>query len=286
MWKNVLVDNLKACVPFKNTMRSLLRKYSPYRSLPSNDELALKQGLQLVQLIDQYNVGMETILEVGTGWIPTIPQLLKALGAERLILTDIERLSDSDTALHAKGIVEESLSDLAEVCGKDLEELRSNLARVDVEEYRCPPRLAEVPDSSVDLVYSRTVLEHIPVPDLESLLSEWRRVLKPGGFCIHIIDNSDHFEHREKQLSRLNFLTVSEPLWAIACFNPQNYQNRLRHSDYVRLFGAADYELVYVDGSPDRQALADLRTLSIDPRFSGYTQEDLAILTSIVVARK
>jgi SAM-dependent methyltransferase len=229
---------------------------------------------------------MTTVLEVGTGWMPTISHMFKACGAERIILTDVERLSDATTNLNARDFVEKSLHRLADVSGKEQEQLIANLSRLDIEEYRCPPRLDELGSNSIDLIYSRTVLEHIPEPILRESLEVWRRLLRPGGFCIHIIDNSDHFEHRDKRLSRLSFLTLSDRAWRFACFNPQNYQNRFRHSDYLKFFDNYGYEIVHVEGKPDAQALADLDQLDIDKKFVGYDKEDLAILTSVIVARK
>ncbi len=286
MWLSIIKDNLKAYVPCKQFLRSVLRKVSPYQSLQASDELAFEQGLQLVRIIQDHKIRLTTVLEVGTGWIPTIPHMLKACGAQRIILTDIERLSDSTTSNYASDLVEKSLDRLAEMSCAEQQLLKSNLFRLNVEEYRCPPRLDELQNNSVDLIYSRTVLEHIPERVLTELLTEWKRLLRPGGFCIHIIDNSDHFEHRDKSLSRLNFLALSGWAWKLACFNPQNYQNRLRHSDYLRLVRYAGYDLLYVEGKPDVQALADLDHLVIDKKFAGYDREDLAILTSIIVARK
>ena len=40
-------------------------------------------------------------------------------------------------------------------------------------------------DNSVDIVFSSNVLEH--VPDLSQMHSEVRRVLKPDGYCIHVL---------------------------------------------------------------------------------------------------
>jgi SAM-dependent methyltransferase len=40
-------------------------------------------------------------------------------------------------------------------------------------------------EASVDAVYSSNVLEHIP--RLEDVFAEFRRVLKPGGRCIHVL---------------------------------------------------------------------------------------------------
>ncbi len=41
------------------------------------------------------------------------------------------------------------------------------------------------PDASFDVVFSSNVLEH--VRDLEKMHAEIRRVLKPGGYCLHIL---------------------------------------------------------------------------------------------------
>ena len=42
-----------------------------------------------------------------------------------------------------------------------------------------------LPDASVDVVYSSNVLEH--VPNLVRIHSEIRRVLIPGGICVHVL---------------------------------------------------------------------------------------------------
>ncbi len=286
MWTKVARDNLKAILPFKERLRRTVRSVSPYSSLPANDALAVSQGLQLLCLTRKYNVSLESVLEVGTGWVPTLPHMLKACGAGRLILTDIEHLSDANTARHARILVEQSLGRLAEASDIDTQSLKANLARPGLEDYRCPPALEQLRDHSVTLIYSRAVLEHIPKPTIEDLFREWRRLLMPGGACIHFIDNSDHFEHTDKRLSRLNFLTVSDWAWRFACLNPQNYQNRLRHSDYLVLFRDAGYELLHSEGEPDPQARADLNRLVLNRRFTRYDKDDLAILTSMVVARK
>jgi 2-polyprenyl-3-methyl-5-hydroxy-6-metoxy-1,4-benzoquinol methylase len=46
-------------------------------------------------------------------------------------------------------------------------------------------RMIPLPDASIDVVFSSNVLEH--VPDLSRMHAEIRRVLAPGGTCIHAL---------------------------------------------------------------------------------------------------
>jgi SAM-dependent methyltransferase len=46
-------------------------------------------------------------------------------------------------------------------------------------------RSIPLPDASVDAVFSSNVLEH--VPDLPCMHAEIRRVLRPGGYCVHLM---------------------------------------------------------------------------------------------------
>lgn len=41
--------------------------------------------------------------------------------------------------------------------------------------------LLDFPDDSIDLVYASHTIEHFPHREIQSVLSEWHRVLKPGG---------------------------------------------------------------------------------------------------------
>ena len=286
MWLRIAIDNLKACIPCKAQLRRIQRSIRPYRSLPSNDELALEQGVELVRLVHGHGMNATVVMEVGTGWIPTIPHIMHAYGAERLVLTDVERLSDPQSFDHAKKLVEGAIGRIGDACTGDPDTLRANLRRPLNYDYRCPPRLEELENGSVDLVYSRTVLEHIPEKLLRELLLTWKNLLRPGGYAVHFIDNSDHFEHRDKTLSRLNFLTLPDWLWRIASFNTQNYQNRLRHSQYIELFENAGYEIVSVEGKPDSRTLVELENLTLQKQFTRFDKAELAILTTVIVCRK
>lgn len=46
----------------------------------------------------------------------------------------------------------------------------------------------EIPDESLDLLYSISVVEHVPEAALDAFMDDSLRVLKPGGMAIHAID--------------------------------------------------------------------------------------------------
>lgn len=83
----------------------------------------------------------------------------------------------------------------------------------------------DLADSSVDVVFSMAVFEHVSDPS--AVLANTFRVLKPGGWCFHAIDLRDH-----RDFSRpLEFLKLSDKSYRQAC--PQG-ENRWRASDFLQ----------------------------------------------------
>lgn len=85
-----------------------------------------------------------------------------------------------------------------------------------------------LPDASVDYNISNTVLEHIPKKDIEQILKEGRRILKDDRIAIHFIDLSDHFQHQDSSITKINFLRYSDENWEKIAGIQLAYCNRLR----------------------------------------------------------
>lgn len=66
--------------------------------------------------------------------------------------------------------------------------LLNGLFRTQVTLRNCYLADARFPDASFDRVVSISVFEHIPEPDLAEILTEVRRVLKPGGLLVLTVD--------------------------------------------------------------------------------------------------
>jgi SAM-dependent methyltransferase len=142
-------------------------------------------------------------------------------------------------------------------------------------------------DSSikVDAIISHTVFEHIPQPILQPLLREMRLMLRPGGMISHCVDNSDHREHIDSRLSRVDFLRFSDRVWEKICLHPQSFTNRLRHSDYVRMVEEAGYHVVIERAYQDERSRVALEKMRLANRFRGYNEVELTTIHSQIIAR-
>ncbi len=269
-------------------------------------------GCQLAAAIQaQRPLDGARVMEVGSGRSLAIPVLMWLLGAKRVLTVDLNRylrpeILRADLAyLRAnQPWLNEQLAPLAGESGPTSERLDDLLA-LDLErpparlladflqlcriDYRAPADTAalDLPDGSIDVHLSRAVLEHVPPDDLAGMLREAARVLKPDGLCVHLIDLSDHFQHQDSSISRVNFLRYSEEEWGRLAANRFMFMNRLRAGDYLSTFATAGLEVLDVSSEVDEESrtLIESGGLPVDGRFEGRTSEDLATTRLLVVAR-
>ncbi len=269
-------------------------------------------GCRLAEAIQQHRpLTGARVLEVGSGRSLALPALLWLLGVERTLTVDLNRylrpeLVRSDLAyLQAQQAwLRDQLTPVAGDAGLTSERLEILLA-LDLErpaasvledvlqlcgiDYRAPADASalDLADDSVDVQLSRAVLEHVPPDDLERILREAARVLKPDGLCAHLIDPSDHFQHSDPSISCVNFLRFSEAEWERLAGNRFMYMNRLRASDYLALFADSGLEVLDVSSAVDEESLKLIESggLPLDERFTGKTVEDLATTELLLVAR-
>lgn len=146
-------------------------------------------------------------------------------------------------------------------------------------------RFPGVEDGSVDLVYSTSVLEHVPRQDLPALLTECQRVLSRDGVASFIVDYKDHFVYGDRSITPWNFLSIPEADW-FTRFSPAiHYQNRIRHYELVGLLEASGFS-VHTEYlvEPDEDDIAWLTSTSLDAPFCRTPPEELGIGEAHVVA--
>ncbi len=130
--------------------------------------------------------------------------------------------------------------------------------------------LDDVPDASIDLILSNSVLEH--VFDLDGLCREMRRVLRPGGAMLHRVDYRDHFFKYP-----FHFLMFSEAVWQ-KLLGPGDLTRR-RLSEHVDAFEQNGFSVDALERTCDRAAFAKAAD-RIHPDFRAFDPDELSTTTA------
>ncbi len=136
----------------------------------------------------------------------------------------------------------------------------------------------------MDVVFSNSVLEHVPTDAILRIMRETRRILRKGGLAIHSANCGDHYAYFDRSITPANYLTYPERQWS-KWNNRLLYQNRLRPSDFIDLAEQSGLRIVLHKSKPNPQVLSVLPTLAIAPEFLRYPPEQLASTSIDFVAQ-
>jgi SAM-dependent methyltransferase len=97
-------------------------------------------------------------------------------------------------------------------------------------------------DQQFDCIWSYTSFEHLRYPEIT--VTECFRLLRPGGWMVTHIDMGDHTYYGRQPSQPLRvFECLRYPrwLWTLMKWNRSSYVNRLRKSEWKRLFVEAGF---------------------------------------------
>lgn len=197
--------------------------------------IAHAHGVRQIVLVDA--------VEAATGDIAGYRALIEHLGAQGLPVADLEACGD--------------VSKLLECCN----------AR-----YLCRglKSLRQIPDQSVDFLFSHAVLEHVRRGEFVDHLREMFRILKPAGIMSHRVDFKDHLG------GALHNLRVSSRYWESPFFAESGfYTNRLRASEILSAMEQAGFSC-HVH-QQDRWPAPPLARVKLAEEFSGLSEDDLCV---------
>ena len=226
----------------------------------------------------------KTILEIGTSREPGLPFILLLMGSQHYYASNILKLDDWLPRAYID-LIRLVIPGMLSKPSKNIEDILSWGEGEDVSEGKAIGRLREemfhdlssvssenldLPDGSMDIVFSLAVLEHVRRP--QAVIDNIYRMTRPGGWCLHAIDLRDHRDFD----SPLDFLKMDEGSYLAA---RPNGENRWRASDFLHAFSAAGFEIVSADfiDAPvalDAERSRDTAKTIIEPEASASRLED------------
>jgi hypothetical protein len=285
----LLRAGIKKLLPFKSLLRKLKRRVSGYKPDGFNLDTTLEDAFKVVNQLKGSGRTLEdvVVLEIGSGWFPIFPIVYSLLGAKKVFLSDLQPYMDEETFQTAKRFIVNNAERISSKLGIPADRIRSVLdhAKKPTDlgfEYHISRNPSSYLPASLNIISSRTVLEHIPEQDLKLLLPIWKSLLAPHGVMIHAIDMSDHMEHLDKSISRIHFLRFGTVAWNVINFF-FDYQKRLRYPQFCRLFEAAGLRVRVADVEVDKKAESDARQMKLSVPFVHMAPEEVGILTACVL---
>ena len=164
-------------------------------------------------------------------------------------------------------------ADYAELCAAVTANELLERVRID---YHAPADVATsgLGEASVDVVFSNSVMEHVPARYIARMMAESRRILRDDGVVMHCVNCGDHYAYFDRDITQINYLTYSDRAWSF-WNNRLLYQNRLRPRDFTDLAKQANLEIILLKNQPRPELLAKLPNMTIASQFSHYPPEDL-----------
>lgn len=287
--KNIISEQVKSIIRSSNLYQNIYNKTHASKLAISGKKLDIcASEIALYMLYagkEKYVLRDKVCLEVGSGWLLTHTLVFYLLGAKKIYATDIEPLLqcqciskaisqsvpwsilDSLSNFEDRNLVKSRLKNLLEVKRFSIQKLRDFGI-----EYIAPVDLSrKLPvEENIDFIFSKSVLEHVPVEDVTPLLENLANELAGNGCMFHLIHLTDHKDLENKPFDFLKYSseTYSRELQT-------RWGNRIRRSQWKELLSnikTLDYKFVFEWSCKDKALPTE-----INPCIQYTDEEDLRI---------
>lgn len=299
-----LLQRFFSSVPYGYWLNYAMQRFVT-KSLPQSENTFKKRWENVIKHLDIFKkfsnkpIETATCYEFGAGWDLMFPLSFSALGFLSIYCVDIRPLIVSSLINCNVDFITKQLEQTNQInvkIGGGVQDRKNvsphNLRNDLVDKHRIyyyapmDARKTDIPNMSIDFFYSNVTLEHIPSNIIIPILKECHRILSPDGIFSVVIDYSDHWSKFDKSVTQYNYLKFSADEWLK--YNPSlQYQNRLRHSDYISFFEQSGFEILSEEKFyPDQNEIEQLKILPLTKEFQKYTFDDLSITGCWIVGKK
>lgn len=268
------LQRLFATVPGGRAAYGLLQRHATRSTAPVAESIDDKHrlALDLIGWLAEAGAAPADLgpgLDIGAGWLPVVPIVLRRHGLAPQTLIDIAPVLRWPTVV----AVARHLGSPAE--DPDLDRW---LARHDF--TYLAPALPPYPlaGGSYGLVTCLQVLQYPKAHEVRAMHEEVARLLRPGGYYIATIRLDDQYALSDPTLSRFNFLRYDEARWTCWFANPFTPLNRLGAADHRALLDGLPFEIVaWCTRGGGPAELAELDRIRPAACFAHRPRADLAL---------
>jgi SAM-dependent methyltransferase len=301
------IQKVLSVVPGGDTLHyQLQRKAGGLRNVGREMTIKVDDWRVMIDMLNRCGVAVPgaRMLEIGSGWYPLFPIALYAVGAARVVTVDLNRYLRPELTRQCVDVLLRGahIELLAATSGASAGDVEHRLIRVrraltagaevgtateGVVDYHAPSNASAtgLPSASIDIVFSNSVLEHVPGTVIAAIFAEAYRLLPPGGVMIHGVNCGDHYAYGDTAINQLHYLEYSSERWS-KWQNRFLYQNRLRAAEFTAMASAAMFEIALDTSRAKPERLAQLDRLTVHSEFARYSREQLAITSIDFVARR
>ncbi|MEH1768654.1 methyltransferase domain-containing protein [Nostoc sp.] len=248
--KNLLDERTKSIIRSSDLYQSLHNKMHSSKLAVAGKRLDICANEVAIYLLQsgkgKYALRDKICLEIGSGWLLTHSLVFYLLGAKKVYATDVYPLLQPDNIFKAvcKSVDWSILDSLSTFEDREIIRLRLNkllsLRNLSVEalkdlgiEYIAPIDLSQqLPGKEkIDFVFSKSVLEHVPVDDVVPLLKNLVSSLSEDGFMFHLIHLLDHRNMDERPF---DFFVYQHEAYSRDL--QSRWGNRIRRSQWKQIF--------------------------------------------------
>jgi len=298
MWKiKVLIQFLLSKLPKGEAINYLLQRMNHSHNEDNTKKRIIGLSKSLCEINKHVPLEGANVVEVGTGWEPICSVLLYLMGVENCHTYDHVPHVRHDLAEMLIASIESKLDEISGITSISPDILRERISRLkksaDLDDffsranivYHAPADASRtgLENSSIDLVFSYAVLEHVPEKVINEITIESKRVLKGSGIAYHMIGLHDHYVSFDKKISKVNFLKYSEFWWSFFVKNRISFHNRLREKQFIHLIEQCGAKVVWKENKTDPNDVRILQDMKVDSHFDGMSDEELAIYATELI---
>ena len=280
MWLiKIFIKIIFSRLPIKN---DIWRKLGIFRNGGMNNKEYSKKIFfgHLEDLRKIKDIKQPVIMEIGPGDGIATAIYSKLYNSPKVFLIDVADFADKDILVY-KDIIESLDSDLfkdqnfSEIATlEDILKLFNAYYLIDGLKS-----LQKIESSSVDYLFSHSVMEHIRYSDLDIYIKEMHRVLKPNGLISHNINYKDHLD------DSLNSLRFSFKIWESNLFCKSGfYTNRVPAVEMHKKFKKYGFNMVWEKFG--KWPSLPIKREYLHKDFKLYKDDDLMNCTSAFIASK